>query len=191
MHSEPPRAANPKQEKRAPKIRRRQLDALFADIPREERRKFFAKAYKILGKAADEILNDPDGVWGDAVPKFREDRGLTLMKMASEIAGIAERADKREEPYRKIMLGLIEGERPTVQIVQVGQFATSPAMELVLGPPPPELVAGKQVIDVPAPEPSAPLAESAPTIVNGSQDSGTTSGQAEEAGAVSDPFDWG
>jgi hypothetical protein len=87
---------------RAPRIGKRALDALFVDVPRERRRQFFERAYRILGKSFEEIEEDHDGTWGIAAPKFREDRLLTVVKCMSELASLAERADKREEPFRKL-----------------------------------------------------------------------------------------
>lgn len=87
---------------RAPRIGKRALDALFVDVPRERRRQFFERAYRILGKSFEEIERNDNGEWGIAAPKFREDRLLTVVKCMSELASLAERADKRDEPFRKL-----------------------------------------------------------------------------------------
>lgn len=84
--------------------------------------------------------------------------------------------------------GMVEPEEdkqrqgPLLQL-QVGQFATSPAMQLVLGPPPPEFVltTGEAVAE--------PTNSAAPQD-GATQSSTETDGPAEEAGSVPEKFDW-
>lgn len=198
MHSEPPRAASKKTKRVVPKFAQREIDRAYSGFTEDERRRFMGMAKNEIRRCfrrvkwANEAAGRLSRKETDDEPLFESTRTVSeavekLVGSIDRLDSMCHRAYQRVEPFVKMAANLSEERPTTVQIVKIGELGTSPAMQLVLGPPPPELLGGKTIIDMrPDDEPTESQTQDA-----SEESPSETAGQSEASGPVPDPFDWG
>jgi len=157
MHSEPPRAAPPKRgpKRVVPKFVQRELDIAYAGLDADERIRFMRMAkgeirrgfrrVRWANEAAERIANKKSTY--EQEPLLESTRTVAeavekLVNSYDKLDGMCHRAYQRVEPFVKMAAKLTEEQRPTVQIVQIGQTGTDPAIRALFGAPTP-----REIID--------------------------------------------